>query len=711
MRQIELAALLCWALSALPVRASEPSVAAAPVEENVAGAFEDAFDWDAYAPKVAEDGYESEVVGYRLRPTDQSTGFGETVALDETRKSVSDLSEVLSHTVGVQVRSMGGLGAYGAASVRGSTSSQVPVFLDGIQLNIGGFSSVNLGDFSLDTLESIEVYRGNAPLRLGTGGIGGALVLRTKPPEGEVNEYAASYGSWNTWRLMTLYAARIDKLDLLLIVSGRHSDGDFKYYNRNGTPNNTDDDSFVHRTNNDHTAESALLKLTYPVGKWRLGLMDDLFFKDQGLAGIDSWVGKSTAELSTLRNTLNLQLERPVGKTSTLNIDIGYLLMHECFQDSDGTIGVGHQDDKYHTDGVSASTLAVAGFSPRHTTTFRLAGRYERFEQLPQDSGQDPSHRVRTELGVEHDWAPIAALHIVPTVRGEIHYSYFGGGSSVFLFDDIEAESKTDFFVSPSLGLRFEPIDGLIFRANGGRYTRTPELTELFGDRGAVIGNSDLKAEVGINADAGLTYVRTGNGPLRLIRADAAWFGSWVDDLIVLEQHSQDTSQPVNVDAARIQGMELGLQLNLFDLAKLSGNYTYFYGVNRSENTLYAGKKLPGRPTHEAYGRLDIGKTFARWGMGVWFDADFADQAYVGRYNAPDRLTMHFFLGAGARFELPKAGFTFTFEAKNVTDNLVFKNDEGTWLAMSDYNRYPLPGRTFLGTIHWRKPRASAHKE
>jgi hypothetical protein len=91
--------------------------------------------------------YETEVKGYGIRPTDEGTGFAETIEVAEERKSMTDLSEVLSKSVGVQVRTMGGLGSYGAVSVRGSTPNQVPLFIDGVQLNIGGFSVVNLRSF------------------------------------------------------------------------------------------------------------------------------------------------------------------------------------------------------------------------------------------------------------------------------------------------------------------------------------------------------------------------------------------------------------------------------------------------------------------------------------------------------------------------------------------------------------------------------------
>ncbi len=669
---------------------------------------EESFDFEDWSSSIDDDDmYESEVLGYRLHSTDQVTGFAETVEVSEHQKSITDVSEVISRSAGVQVKTMGGLGSYSAASVRGSTPNQVPIFLDGVLLNVGGYSNVNLGDFSLNTLRSIEIYRGNAPLAVGTSGIGGAVVLNTRVLDKPLLEYAAGYGSWNTWRLSTLYGTRVGKSDILAVVTGQHSDGDFLYFNRNGTLYNPDDDKFVNRTNNNHTAFSSLLKIRKKLGDLDLSLMDDFFHKRSGISGIDHMVDKSDAKLDVLRNTLSTCLETKLSDKSAFNLNLSHLYLFESYYDMSGHIGIGHQDNEYITNGATATAVLKNDFSKKHITTFRLSSRYENYKErrlnLEADDQQKPSHRVKTEIGTEHEWVPVSRLHIVSTLRGEIHYSHFGGGSLPSLLTDFPETSKNDFFFSPSLGARLEITEGLTLRVNGGRYTRTPDLNELFGDHGSVVGNPELDPEVGYNVDAGTTYFYAGSRYLNLFRIDAAWFASWVSDLISLEQNSQNTARPVNVEAAMIQGTELSLRLSLFKLITLSGNYTYFYGVNRSNIEHYKEKKLPGRPKHEAYGRIDISKTFKKWGAGTWFDADYAGKAYAGQYNSETFVTLHYFLGTGIHAELPTTGLTLTFEVKNLLNALVFKNNEGNWLPMSDYNRYPLPGRTFLGTVHWQR--------
>ncbi len=716
--------LIAWSMFPICASAFENDGAPEDMNEDVAtvtediivvgdggDGFTDDFDnWDSISEFAEEDLiFETKVRDFQIHHTDEVTGFAETIDVTEESKGVTDLSEVLSNSVGVQVRSMGGLGSYGAASIRGSTPNQVPVFLDNVQLNTGGFSAVNLGDFSLDVLDSIEVYRGSTPLAPGTGGIGGAIVLHTRVLKEPVIEVAGSYGSWNTWRGFGLWGDSVGKTDVLTIASVQHSDGDFWYFNQQGTFRNPDDDVFQYRTNNDHTAYSTMLKLRRDVGHWNVTAMDHFYHSELGLAGLDSFAGRSNARMYTIRNSAHFQFERPAGNKSKIDLGVSYLLLWELFDDRDGLIGTGHQDHKYRTDGLGGSALLKTEYSDMHSTVFRIASRFERYGEFRKgrslEDQQSPTYRVKTEMGGEYDFHPWSPFHVVPTLRGELLYSYFGGGRITSYVDEFEATDKTDFYFSPSIGARYEPVKGLQWRANGGRYVRTPDLTELFGDRGAVIGNPDLVAESGYNMDVGVTWKHIGESVLDCWRLDAVWFVNWVDDLISLEQNSQSTSRPVNVGKARIRGVELAFNVTMADLITFTGNYTLFQGVDKTGLPQYDGKKLPVRPTHEMYGCIKLEKKLGPIVLGGWFDADYAGKAYLGRYNNENYVSKHYHLGIGSRVAHPGSGLTFTFEIKNILDKLRFKNDDGDWRAMTDYGRYPLPGRTLMATLHWKLPR------
>jgi iron complex outermembrane receptor protein len=650
--------------------------------------------------------FETEVRGYVLKPTDESTSFGETIDVTEETRGSSSVGEVLSEAAGVQVRRLGGPGSPAAVSIRGSTASQVPIYLDGVLLNAGGFPTVDLGTLSLDTLAEIEVYRGGAPLQAGRSGIGGAVLLKSRPIDDPLTEIALTYGSWSTGRLSLLHIDRVGELGFLGVLSAEGTRGDFFYLNRNGTLHNPDDDRIERRRNNGSVSLGNLFKLDGPLaGDWRFTAANELHQQQRGLPGIDS-VPTEHASLRSFREAVSLRAGGPLRSDALrLDLDATYLLLRDDLDDTHNEIGVGYQRTLSRADTVGGGALLVIEPGERHHTTVRLEGFHERFRtrELVLGEAPDPASRLRAALGLEHAWQPVPRLSIVPALRLDLHRSEFGGGAIAGDFLEAAPADNTDLFWSPSLGARLEIAEGLFLRANGGRYLRAPDLAELYGDRGSVIGNPDLEPEVGWNADAGATWIRQGTSAgLTLLRLDAAWFGSWADDLIAYVQNSQHTIRPENVDAARILGVETGLRLVVFDLVSLQGNYTYLNAVNLSDKPYHDGRRLPGRPEHEAYARLGLGRVFEEWGGALWVDADYAGNVYLDQANLKEDTVGRLLFGMGYRLERPRQGLTLTLEVKNLADTIHVEDARGARRPIRDYEAYPLPGRTFLATFHLR---------
>ena len=88
--------------------------------------------------------------------------------------------------------------AVGGASLRGAAPGQVAVFVDGVPLSRGSQSAVDLSQLPLDGLERVEVYRGVAPLELGSETLGGAINLVTRrgqgPPSAWLSLGSGSFG-------------------------------------------------------------------------------------------------------------------------------------------------------------------------------------------------------------------------------------------------------------------------------------------------------------------------------------------------------------------------------------------------------------------------------------------------------------------------------------------------------------------------------------
>ena len=113
-----------------------------------------------------------EVRGQRLgaeQVVRETSTFATVVDTSTATARVSSVADVLSESVGVQVRRFGGLGAFSTVSIRGSTPNQVEVYLDNVLQNQANAGLVDLGSLPLDNVERVEIYRGFAPLQLGAG--------------------------------------------------------------------------------------------------------------------------------------------------------------------------------------------------------------------------------------------------------------------------------------------------------------------------------------------------------------------------------------------------------------------------------------------------------------------------------------------------------------------------------------------------------------
>ena len=176
----------------------------------------------------------------------------EIIDVNESFKNVESLGEILSTKAGVQIKRYGSIGSNSTISIRGSDSSQVMIYLDGIPLNDAKFGEINLENLPVDNLERIEIYRSFAPARFGTGGIGGVVNLVSKKTgTHETNSTSFSYGSYNTSKIILSRSQRIEKFDYLIFFNRTASDGNFIFLDDNGTPVlNTDDDKLLERENN-----------------------------------------------------------------------------------------------------------------------------------------------------------------------------------------------------------------------------------------------------------------------------------------------------------------------------------------------------------------------------------------------------------------------------------------------------------------------------
>ncbi|GAB6061691.1 TonB-dependent receptor plug domain-containing protein [Deferrisoma palaeochoriense] len=618
--------------------------------------------------------------------TPERTAAVTVIPAERFQEKATSVPEVLEQSVGLTIRRFGGLGAFSTASIRGSTGQQVAVLLDGVPLAGPGTGLVNLGDLPLGDVERIEVYRGTSPLRLRSPAIGGVInVVTRRAKPGWTARADATYGSFDTLDARGVVSWKGDRVGLLASGSYTSSDGDFEFLDDNGTRANPDDDETTTRRNNAFYARNLLAKVSWePSPLLRLELSDDYFDKREGVPGIGS-NQSDTARLRTYRNVLSVRAVRDAFLSENLGAELFLHRVDEttAFLDPLGEIGVGRQDNVNETVAWGGEGILTWYWGEAQVLSFLGAYRNERAEsrdELTEPSQGDTQERTTYQAGVEDEvYLLDDRLVLVPQVLYTFLDHEFGGRSP-FSWKELPSPDDRGYWTY-RVGLSSQPRPWIKVRANVARAYRFPTLTELFGDRGTVIGNPELVPERGVNWDVGVSLDPVWPGGR--VHLEAAYFQSRTDDLILFEQTSQRTVRATNVSSAWVWGVETAWSLEVANRLAVSGNYTFQHTENTSDIPYYRGNQLPGRPEHELFNRLELLlplglKAFHEfsWTSGNYLDAANFERADIRRIHN---------LGLSAR---PTGTLTVTFEAKNLTDEQV-----------SDALGFPLPGRSYYVTV------------
>ena len=645
----------------------------------------------------------------------QATSASVTVIeVDDSLPASSDVSTVVDSASGTTVQRLGGLGDWSTVSIRGSTTRQVLVVLDGIPLNPDGASAVNLSELPLWAFSRVEIFRGNAPPELGAAPVGGVVHLRT----GERTAGGAasvSYGSLDTARLtaMTSVPGTVagTPVDALAVAELFGTAGDFTWFSDNGTEYNRLDDSLRTRENNDKRQLNSHVRLRLGEPGARLSLLQSFLSRDEGLPGHGA-NPTDDVRLRTQRSLTALSGDRSAGLWRIEGR--GWLIVRDdTFDDRAGELGVGvqHNADRFTSAGGLGHLRRAVGSRVLGGVT--LGVRQDRFETTNLLDGRHSAAAQRWSLtpGAYADlrlWGE--RLTVSPVAQALVldNRSLRAAASSDTA---VSPASSADLFApTPRVGLLLRPWTALALKANVSRSVRAPDFTELFGDRGALVGNPDLRPERGVQWDVAARVALPDDAPVGLV-VELGHYWNAVDDLIVMVQNAQRTSVPVNLDEAWIQGVEAAATLDLGWLETQS-NLTRNTSVNLSTQQQFAGNQLPRIPAWEVHQRTTLGGGSALRVGHIW---SYTDGNYWDRtnfYRAAPRSFHNLF----ARLEPARPWPAVELDVLNLTDRIaevVPRNpldpDDPARVVQptTDFIGYPLPGRTVLLTLRWEQGRPS----
>ena len=557
------------------------------------------------------------------------------------RRRPLSLPDVLEQEVGVQLRPSGGVGSPATIMLRGASSAQVMIYLDGAPLNDAAGSPVDLSLIPLDNLERIDVYRGATPLELGQAGIGGAVNLISRrgidsKAVGAATSLGLSLGSFSTTRLSASHRWRDETNDLLLSGSALQSANDFPYVNDNGTPDNGADDRVERRRNAGVRHLAALLN-------WRRRIDA----RREARLRFDI-----SRRRKALPDRLNSAANRALVDTGSLNLLAGYRLnevlpglaldgrvtasaRNEVFDDSRASIGfvAQHSESRTRKGGLQGFAEYRTGASLWKAQASAGLETYRR-DSTAASVALDTSRRRRFELALAHRRGFFDAhLETALLLRYQGNDDHLAGSRDL----NGQAGPAIDRqyrFLKPQLGLKYRFSRRHVWRFNIGRYDRAPSFRELFGADGILLGNPALQAETSLNADVGLHYGwfapwRWWHGAA----VDVSLFENRVDNLIAPIYNAQGQGRSVNIANAVIRGVEGSLQLSPTPAQQIHLDYSFTDSRNDSPVAGFQGKRLPYYYRHD-FGLRYTFKQASEHGAWQWrFEARLKRDMFYDRAN------------------------------------------------------------------------------
>ncbi len=557
-----------------------------------------------------------------------------------------DKEALLESSPGVFVNSYGAFGDALSLSVRGSSSDQVLLLIDGMRIGSGSSSGISF--LSLEGIDRIEIFRGGASTLYGADAVGGVVNIITKRRGGNYLDSTLSYGSFNTFSASALVGAGSGDSDISIGAEHRESEGDFEYKYRGEN---------LIRENNGFVNDAIQFKTTQRFSKLRFNLQTRFEIQRKEVPG--SYFTPTPQGFERDSRSMILMGLRYDAHSTALSFNSSFIYHNLFYYDE---IFVKRSfpsiSENFTTQNYIKIDRRMKGhllsISPEIRTEFirsSSAGRHSRsiYSLFLQDEASF----------FEKRWI------LLPSLRVE--------GSS-----DLEPHSVESAY---RLGLRIKIVDELYVKANAGTSFRMPTFLDLYWPEDQFArGNPELRIERGMDMDAGFGF------DLGQLRGEVAYFNNSLQDLIQWAPDEGGKWRPSNIGKAKLTGIEfqMGGEIKKYLSAELS--YTNLRALDLTEGKYYQ-KRLIYRPENVLSLRLKGGF----YEFMVFVEAISNSWKYTDRENNKEnRLPGYLRINAG--FSTPSfAGFSMEFLGNNLTDK-----------RYEEVPGYPQPGRNFLLELNYK---------
>ncbi|WP_281639334.1 TonB-dependent receptor [Capnocytophaga sputigena] len=474
------------------------------------------------------------------------------IDMSNMRGTVSNVQDILAKTVGVTLRTSGGVGSSSRISVRGLEGKRIGFFIDELPMT-EQTDYLDINDIPVDMIDRIEIYKGVVPARFGGSSLGGAINIVIREYPDKYADLSYGYESFNTHKAQGVFKRNLKARGLVFGIGGGYTTSDNNY---------TFDSPYregLRITRNHDKYRKYIIGGSFKAKKW---WFDEVEFEPvvvktyKEIQGIEYDIREAHSE--SLMAGLANKLTKDNFLTEGLNFDMfsGVVLTQMNFIDK--------ATRRYEWDGSSYPTPSRYGgevgynfpsdsddqklsFINKTNLEYIINERHSfNFNSVFSIANGTPKDELKTlSLGKQvnfdsrmHSWVSgltydLRSLDDVflnsLTVR---YYQYTMHTQMAPLFVpgkyDIDLQ-KNNWGVNNAMRYRFLP--SLMGKLSAGYEVRIPSESELLGDGISVVPSADLLPERNASANIGLLFDLTGKHPSNA-QIEMNFFYMYLQDMI-----------------------------------------------------------------------------------------------------------------------------------------------------------------------------------
>ena len=589
-----------------------------------------------------------------------------------------NLSEFLQYNAGIQTRSSG-IGNLVTLSIRGSSHQQIQFIVDGHEINDAQYGGFDINRLPLQQIERIKIIKNNSD------GIGGTIIIDTINSNA-VNGSKAfiSAGSFDTNEYGITQS--ISGLGQATISLNRLvSKANYEYPVPSPFLEPSHSGKVEELRNNQYDKNSALFKWQHKTTpNANLGIKLQAINSKKNLPNYQQNRYDNNAYLSDAELDIQGFHEYRLNHSLINSVRINHNSTDETYSDPGAFIGVGSFINKYDSETIKL-TEALSYKSQNRAISLAYNFKSEKFQDdhtLVSDSVKClnttstcdiKSTQVSNKWKLSNDWTSKDQNHELSFNVSQINLTK----RQESLFSAPEQTKVKNSYISWGSSYSYFAFKDSSIRIGLSKSLRTPTLYELFGNRGLMKSNINLKPEESYNLNFNI------NSAYNLVTLETDLYYRNLSDAIVA-QFSGGTGSFKNLSSADILGIESKIT-GYFNRFKISLIAIIQDSLVKSEINGFDNKKLAGI-FHRS---ISSNVNFA---LSQHIDLIYQFQSDQGLYVDTANLDKHsgrVIHNIRLNYALDKISASLTIE--NLLDN-----------RYHDQNNRPAPGLILNSNIQYR---------